>query len=97
MQNALKAIDIKLNGDKSLAKREFETSPSIMNRIGTSVYTAYNNQQDITQTQRHDIEIAKKQLAPVVEELKRIGSETEVLLSKNLKLGIPYPKNKLPE
>lgn len=97
LQSVLKTIDSKLYGDKSLAKREFETTPSIMNRIGTSVYTAYNNQQDITLTQKQDIEIAKKQLSPINAELKRIGNETEALLNKNLKLGIPYPKNKLPE
>jgi hypothetical protein len=93
----LNAVNRLLNGGASLARREFETAPSIGIRIGYIVGSLWSTTAAPTQTQITSYEIAAKEFTPVYNELKAIASEVkkiEDLLEKN---GEPYTPGRLPE
>ncbi len=97
VEKRLTAADIKMNGDASLAKREFETVPSINGRIGTIEGTLWSATSAPTLTAINSFEIASKQFAALLPELKSIDEEikkVEVTLEKN---GAPYTPGRLPE
>ena len=66
IQEHLYELGIKLYGDRSLSKREFETAPSINGRIGLVVYNLWRTTSAPTATQRQQYEIAKSDLDFVV-------------------------------
>ena len=68
-------LSIKMNGDRSLSKREFETPSSINDRVGTAVYYLWRTTSAPTSTQREQYKIAKEDLAFVNDELKAIKSQ----------------------
>ncbi len=97
VEKRLHAVDVKMNGDASLARREFETPPSINGRIGTIEATIWTATSAPTQTAMNSFDIAAKQFAEVLPELKSIDEEikkVEAALEKN---GAPYTPGRLPE
>lgn len=93
----LSAINKQLNGDFTLARREFEIPPSINGRIGYITGALWSTTAAPTQTQMASYEIAAKQFTPVYNELKATGEEVkrlEDLLEKN---GAPATPGRLPE
>jgi photosystem II stability/assembly factor-like uncharacterized protein len=93
----LKQIDIRLNGDASIAKREFETSPSINGRIGTIEYTLWNSTSAPTQTALQSYDVTASQFTSVLAELKSIDGkikEAEAVLEKS---KAPYTPGRFPE
>ncbi|MBL4657885.1 MAG: glycosyl hydrolase, partial [Flavobacteriales bacterium] len=61
----LNDIDIKLYGDWSLAKRQYETYPGISSRIGTARYGMWHASSTPTQTNVDGLKIAKEEYEPV--------------------------------
>jgi hypothetical protein len=93
----LKAVDISMNGDASLARREFETPPSINSRIGTIEFTLWNSTSAPTQTAQQSYEVASKQFTNALAELKSIDGkikEAEAALEKS---RAPYTPGRFPE
>ena len=93
----LRQVDIKLNGDASLARREFETPPSINGRIGTIEYTLWNSTSAPTQTAHQSYEVASNQFTAVLAELKSIDGkikEAENVLERS---KAPYTPGRFPE
>jgi hypothetical protein len=89
--------EIKLNGDASLAKREFETPPSINGRIGQIEYSVWYSTSAPTKTAMQSYDVAAKQFAVVLAELKAIDTEikkVEATLEQN---KVPYTPGRLPE
>ena len=83
---ALVPLKIKLFGDNTRSRREFETKPSINERVGTVTYSIWNTTSDIPQTFRASLDIAVKQYGevfPVVKDLDAKISEIEKVLNKN--------------
>ncbi len=85
-----------LNGDASLARREFETKSSINDRIGRVQGGMWNVTADPTTTYRNDLEVAERQLKPVVDGLKSIGAELNVIEQVLAKSGAPYTPGRRP-
>lgn len=75
VERRLIASDIKMNGDASLARREFETPPSISGRISAIEFTLWNATSAPTQTAINSFDIASKQFAALLPELKSIDEE----------------------
>ncbi|MBK5284634.1 MAG: glycosyl hydrolase [Bacteroidia bacterium] len=97
IEKRLTAVDIKMNGDASLSKREFETPPSINGRIGTVESNLWTATSAPTQTGIQSLEIASKQFSGVLSEIKSIDEEikkVEAILEKN---HAPYTPGRLPE
>jgi len=93
----LKQIDIKLNGDASIARREFETPPSINGRISTIESTLWTTTSAPTITAEQSYDVAAKQFTAALAELKSIDGkikEVEAVLEKN---KAPYTPGRFPE
>lgn len=86
----LAELTIRLNGDRSLAKREFETAPSINGRIGLVAYGMWSHRSNPTGTQRMNIQVAKEELAEVEQELEVVEQFVLGLEKKMAEAGVPY-------
>jgi photosystem II stability/assembly factor-like uncharacterized protein len=93
----LTAINTQLNGDASLAKREFETSPAINGRIGSIEYTLWNVSGTPTQTFIKSYEIASEEFNLVLAAIKSVDEDikkVETILEQN---NAPYTPGRLPD
>jgi hypothetical protein len=97
IEKRLAAVDMKMNGDASIARREFETPPSINGRIGTIEGTLWTATSAPTQTAVNSFDIASKEFAQVLPELKSIDEEIKKAETTLEKSGAPYTPGRLPE
>jgi hypothetical protein len=97
IEKRLAAVNRQLNGDATLARREFETTPSINGRIGYITGVLWNTTAAPTQTQIDNYTIASKQFTPVYNELKAIAEEMKKLEDVLEKSGAPYTPGRMPE
>ncbi|MEM7660128.1 MAG: glycosyl hydrolase, partial [Bacteroidota bacterium] len=96
VERQLAAMQRTLTGDRSLSRREFETAPSISNRIGLIMYGMYSTTSAPTQTQKDGYKIAAAQFEPVMKELKEVVKQIEAMESKLEELGAPYTPGRMP-
>jgi photosystem II stability/assembly factor-like uncharacterized protein len=97
LEKRLSAVNVKLNGDATLSRREFETLPSINDRIQNIAGGLWNTTSGATQTFIQSYELAAKQFAPVLAEIKAIGQALEVIEGELEKHGAPYTPGRIPE
>ena len=97
VERRLIAADTKMNGDASLARREFETPPSINGRIGTIEASLWTATSAPTQTAIQSYEVASKQFVELLPELKSIDEEIKKIETTLEKSGAPYTPGRLPE
>jgi hypothetical protein len=97
LERRLYEADRQLNGDGSLASRQFETPPAISDRVGLVSYGMSDVTSAPIETYRESYRIAARQFGPVLNELKAINTELEQL-EKQLELkGAPYTPGRWPE
>ena len=98
LDQRLKDLDRKLNGDGSLASRDFPTPPSISNRIYTIVYGLWGSTSAPTQTQISSLNVAMNQFDEVYNEIKEIVQEDIKEIETAMeKAGAPWTPGRLPE
>ena len=90
LENVMIGIEVKMYGDGSRSKREFETYPGISSRIGTAVYQLWHTTTAPTTTQIQGYEIAKEEFEPVMISLKEVLQRIDEIESKMTKYGVPY-------
>ncbi len=90
-------INKQLNGDATLARREFETAPSLNGRINYIIGSLWSTTAAPTQTQMDAYEIAAKQFTPAYTALKSVGEEIKKIEDQLEKSGAPYTPGRLPE
>jgi hypothetical protein len=93
----LNVASTQLNGDRSLARREFETPPSLGNRVGLIEDGMWNSTSAPTETYQENYRIASKQLGPLLSELKAIAQEIEGLQRQLEVKGAPATPGRWPE
>ena len=93
----LNTVNRLLNGDASLARREFETAPSISSRLFYITGALWNTTAAPTNTQISSYEIAAAEFTPVYNEIKAISVEIKKLEDMLEKNGAPYTPGRLPE
>lgn len=86
----LEQLDIVLNGDKSLSKREFETVPSLNNRIGLVVWGMWSHSGDVTGTQKKNYDVAKEMYLDASNQFSVIKTELNTLNTELDKVKAPY-------
>ena len=96
IEKRMAELNTKLNGDASLARREFETPPSISSRIGAIENTLWITSSAPTQTFVQGYEIASRQFTPVLEELKKLDGEIKKLEDVLEQNKAPYTPGRLP-
>ncbi len=96
VERNLNDINAKLNGDASLAKREFETLPSLSGRVGTIEGSLWTSSAAPTQTSIQSYEIASRELTPLLDKLKKADDDIKKLESLLEKSKAPYTPGRLP-
>ena len=97
LDKRLVGVDIKLNGDAALLKREFDAPPSINNRVSSIMDGMLATTAGTTNTFITSYIDAAKEFEPVLQEVKAIDAEVrklDLLLEKN---NAPYTPGRLPD
>jgi hypothetical protein len=89
-------INTQLNGDNTLAKREFETLPSINGRVGSIEYTLWNVSAAPTQTFIKSYEIAHEQFTAVLALLKEVDESIKKVEDILDQSNAPYTPGRIP-
>jgi photosystem II stability/assembly factor-like uncharacterized protein len=98
LRNEIDDLQIKLNGDASLARRNFETPPSISGRVGAIVYGLWTSTSAPTQTQRDSYEVAAEAFEPVLGRVKEMVTQDIPELEAALESAkAPYTPGRIPE
>ncbi|MEO6253506.1 MAG: hypothetical protein ABIO79_09385 [Ferruginibacter sp.] len=97
LEKRLTAVNIKMNGDATLARREFETLPSINNRIGLITSSLWNTTAAPTTTYINNYHMAVKEFTPVYNELKAIGEAIKNVENQLERSKAPYTPGRLPD
>ena len=96
LEEQLIAIQLKLSGDASVSRRQFETPPSIGGRVGLAVYGLASSTSAPTKTQMDGYEIAAEEFEPVMKELKEVVKAIQELEGKLEQYGAPYTPGRIP-
>jgi hypothetical protein len=97
IKQALVPIKLKMNGDDTRAKREFESKPSINDRVYGIIYSIWNTTSDIPKTLTDAFAVAEKQyneVFPMIKDLDTQVSAIEAELNKN---KAPYTPGRWPD
>ncbi len=98
IDNEIKDINRKLNGDRSLSSREFPVPPSVTSRIGTIINGLWSSTSAPTQTQRESLEIAENQFIEVYKSIRELAEDKIPALESDLeRAGTPWTPGRLPE
>jgi photosystem II stability/assembly factor-like uncharacterized protein len=98
MEAELAAISRNLRGDRSMAKRQYPTGPSVIGRVESIVYGLWDSSASPTETMKNSLRQAEQDFDPIYEKIKKIGETDMVALAQKLDAaGSPYVPGKLPE
>lgn len=97
LEMRLAAVNVKLNGDATRARREFETAPSISDRVGIAEGGMWTVTSAPTASFRDAYEVANKQFGPVLQELKAIDADLKKLEEELEKNNAPYTPGRWPK
>jgi hypothetical protein len=87
----MKAIRVKLNGDRIASRLDQDRPPSISSRIGSLAYEQSASTGAPTETHRRTFTIAKEEFEPVYEQAKALVNDKFDAFRKKLKAsGAPY-------
>ena len=97
IQKKLNDLNITLNGNPSIAKRNENQTPSIKDRLMYILWGIWSTDNNPTDTQKKSYKIASEQLTPVIDELRQIISvDINSLKGELQKLGSPWVPGTLP-
>ncbi|MCB0400499.1 MAG: glycosyl hydrolase [Flavobacteriales bacterium] len=77
-------------GDNDIAKHEFETYPSIMDRIEIAVWDVWNTTAAPPNTAKSNIKIAQEEYPPVQEAIKKLLIDVESIEKQLTNAKVPY-------
>jgi photosystem II stability/assembly factor-like uncharacterized protein len=90
IEKELNNLAIKMRGDRIRSKHEFETAPSMMDRLNSAIWNSYSTTSAPTGEQRKNMRILQQEKLPFETELNRIESELKNFYSILLNSGAPY-------
>lgn len=97
LKKQLSDLGIQLYGDATRARREFEVAPTINDRVGLLQYGMWNTTSAPTKTYEESYRIAVKQFNPLLDALKSIELELDVLGRQLEQSGAPSTPGRWPE
>lgn len=97
LETRMNAVNLQLNGNGSLARREFETLPSINSRIGTIVGGLWSTTVAPSETYLQSYQLALTEFNAVYKEIKSIDSAMTQLEQKLEMHAVPFTPGRLPE
>jgi hypothetical protein len=97
LEKRIKEVEVALLGDRSIARREFETLPGISGRVDNIVYNWWSTTQAPSTTYKEQLKLIKDLFSPVYNEVKLIDSEIEKIETELEKQKAPATPGRLPE
>jgi len=98
ISNELRILRRELDGDESLASRNENQSPSIVDRMQTLAYSFYSSTSAPTQTQLNDYEIVSTSIGALIDRLHSLIEERTAALEKRMEsVRAPWTPGRLPE
>jgi len=98
ISNELRILRCELDGDESLASRNENQSPSIVDRMQTLAYSFYSSTSAPTQTQLNDYEIVSTSIGALIDRLHSLIEERTAALEKRMEsVRAPWTPGRLPE
>ncbi len=97
LEDTLHELDVSLNGDRSLAKRHFETKPGISGRVNRVLYNLWNSRSAPTETFKENYRIAGDNFKPVLKGLRSVRDDLKALEEQLESVGAPWTPGRLPE
>jgi hypothetical protein len=73
-------INRTFRGDGTLAKRQYPTDPTVIDRVGGIVYGLWESSSAPTETMKESLEIAEEQFEEIYQKIKKVG-ETDIVVS----------------
>jgi len=95
-QVAINNLKVKMYGDASLSKREFETPPSISSRVGVMGWYLYNSTSAPTQSQKDSYRAAGDDFKEILTALKTMETGIENIHQQLEKIKAPYVPGVIP-
>ena len=90
IEKELSTLSIQFRGDDVRTKHEFETVPSMMDRLNSAIWNSYSTTSAPTGEQRKNMRILQQEKLPFETELNRIEGELKNFYSILLNSGAPY-------
>jgi photosystem II stability/assembly factor-like uncharacterized protein len=97
IKQQLEGLGLRLFGDRSLARREFETAPAINDRIGTMVYALWESTARVPAMYRENYDVAARQFGALLQDLKKADERVEALERKLEIHQAPYTPGRWPD
>ena len=98
VEEKLRAVQSKMNGDRVAGQLDIDTSPSISNRLFSAIYDGYGTTSDPTTTMKDQLQIATEEFEVALGELKAIvNTDLRALEEKLEAAGAPYTPGRVPE
>lgn len=96
LEKEMQAINLKLNGDRSLSKRQFETAPSISDRVEIIIWSMWRATTSPTKSNMDSYNVAAEEFAPLLEQLKGVVSKVEGIEAKLENFKAPFTPGRIP-
>jgi hypothetical protein len=90
LEKRLELVSRNLNGDATLARRDFETPPSVNSRVGDIQEALWRSTNAPSNAQKSNYEVASKQMSNIVSDLKTINDDIKQIENMLDKAGAPY-------
>ncbi|MHB1194413.1 MAG: WD40/YVTN/BNR-like repeat-containing protein [Longimicrobiales bacterium] len=94
LERRIAGMRITLSGDGSVAARQFETPPSIMDRIGFVIYASYSATQAPGEAQRTLVRDAFTKYRELTPQIDALWRDLEALEARLEAAGAPYTPNR---
>ncbi|MEX0299094.1 MAG: WD40/YVTN/BNR-like repeat-containing protein [Kordiimonas sp.] len=96
IKDAMRAVSIQMNGDRTIASRNEPTPRSIRGRIGSIVFFNWSSQAPITGGNKDAYEIAATQFADALASLKAVDARIAALEAGLDAMDAPWTPGRLP-
>lgn len=98
LEDKMRAIQLKMNGDNVAGRLDIDTPPSIQGRLFGAIYSGYGSTSDPTTTMKDQLQIASDEFEGVLNDLKAvINNDIKALEQKLEAAGAPYTPGRVPE
>lgn len=97
IEKQLTALSTALNGDRTLARREFETLPSISERVGRIQSNIISTSAAPTQTMLTSYQTVAKQFTTFLTDLRKAQTDINVLETALERAAAPYTPGRFPD
>jgi len=96
IQQTMHQLEMELNGDGSLSRREFEVAPGIMGRVRKSVSSLYYISGAPTETWKGQYTAASKQLSSWLDAVRILDERIKAVEDRMEKGKAPYTPGRFP-